>query len=88
MVSKLTKRIILVGAGVFLMVSVLGSCKLLVAHPPVYVIDSVCGMKVDKSEAYEWKYNGVKYYFDTYNCKEAFKMNPEKVIENKCVETK
>lgn len=88
MFNKLTKQIILIGAGVFMMSIVLESCKLLTVQPPVYVIDLVCGMKVDKSEAYEWKYNGVNYYFDTYSCKETFKMNPEKVIGNKCTETK
>ena len=55
---------------------------------PKFEIDPVCGMKVDKSEAYTYKYNDKKYYFDNYNCKEAFKMNPEKFINNKCVEIK
>lgn len=50
-----------------------------------FVDDLVCGMKVNKSEAYEWKYKGNKYFFDNYNCKEAFKMNPERFINNPCI---
>lgn len=50
--------------------------------------DLVCGMKVSKSEAYIWEYEGKKYYFDSYNCKETFIMNPKKYIENKCSDTK
>ena len=68
--------------------SALESCMLFMAHPPVYVVDPVCGKKVDKTEAYEWKYNDTKYYFETYNCKETFKMNPEKFLKNKCTEVK
>ena len=51
---------------------------------PEYVIDLVCGMKVDKSEAYTYKYENKKYFFDSYNCKQTFKMNPKKYLENKC----
>ncbi|HEU4718524.1 MAG TPA: YHS domain-containing protein, partial [Bacteroidia bacterium] len=42
----------------------------------------VCGMKVDKPETYE--YDKKTYYFDTYNCKETFRMNPEKFLHNVC----
>ncbi len=45
-------------------------------------IDLVCGMKVNKSEAYTYKYKDVEYFFDTKDCKAAFKMNPEKFIKN------
>lgn len=71
-------------------VGIYTSCKILKAPKklPEYAVDIVCGMKVDKAEAYDWKYNGTKYYFDTYSCKEIFKMNPEKFIENKCIEIK
>jgi YHS domain-containing protein len=55
---------------------------------PQYVIDPVCGMKVDKSEAYRYKYQGATYYFDNYNCKQSFKMTPEKFLNNKCVNSK
>jgi YHS domain-containing protein len=41
------------------------------------VVDPTCGMKLNKSESYVCKYNGVKYYFDSYVCKEAFKSNPK-----------
>lgn len=47
--------------------------------------DLVCGMKVNSSDAFIYKYKGKKYYFDSYNCKQAFEMNPEKFINNKCV---
>ncbi len=46
--------------------------------------DPVCGMKVNKAESYNLKYKEQNYYFDSYECKETFKMNPEKFIKNKC----
>jgi YHS domain-containing protein len=48
------------------------------------IIDPVCGMKVNKSESFDWKYDGKKYYFDSYDCREAFKSDPKKYLENKC----
>lgn len=56
--------------------------------PPEYAIDLVCGMQVNKSEAYIYQYNDKKYYFDNYNCKQTFKMNPKKFLENKCEDKK
>jgi len=47
-------------------------------------IDPVCGVKVNKTESYDLKYKGVNYYFDSYECRETFKMNPEKFVKNKC----
>jgi YHS domain-containing protein len=47
-------------------------------------IDPVCGLKVDLSDSYDWKYNGKIYYFHSYDCRESFKMNPKKFMENKC----
>lgn len=47
-------------------------------------IDIVCNMKVDKSKSFTAKYNHKLYYFDSYTCKESFKMNPEKFIKNQC----
>lgn len=47
-------------------------------------IDLVCGLKVDLSESYDFKYNGKIYYFHSYDCRESFKMNPKKFIDNKC----
>ena len=44
--------------------------------------DPVCGMKVTKSNAYHYKYEGTTYYFDKYECKETFKMTPIKYIGN------
>ena len=49
------------------------------------IMDMVCGMNVNMEEAYKYKYNNKTYYFDSYNCKESFKMSPEKFINNKCV---
>ena len=46
------------------------------------ITDLVCGMKVNKSEAYTYKYKSVEYFFDSKDCKEAFKMNSEKFIKN------
>lgn len=47
-------------------------------------VDPVCGMKVNMSESYDLTYKGKKYYFDSYECKETFKMNPPKFLDNKC----
>ena len=90
MLRKLTKRIVPITARVLLLVNVLTSCTVFKSSSknPEYVIDIVCGMKVDITEAYTYKYNGAKYYFDNYNCKETFKMNPEKFLQNKCVAPK
>ena len=47
--------------------------------------DIVCGMPVDKSESFDFKYKGVKYYFDSFDCREAFKKDPESFLNKKCV---
>ena len=47
-----------------------------------YSTDLVCDMKVDKLHAYTYKYKDVEYFFDSKDCKAAFKMNPEKFIKN------
>lgn len=49
---------------------------------PEYNTDLVCDMKVDKLHAYTYKYKGAEYFFDTKDCKAAFKMNPEKFAKN------
>jgi YHS domain-containing protein len=72
--------------GAFCMMLV--ACAIFKSGPPEYAIDLVCNMKVQKSEAYTWKYEGKRYYFDTYTCKESFKMNPKKFVENKCTDAK
>jgi YHS domain-containing protein len=46
-------------------------------------IDPVCGMKVAKTQALTYKYEGKDYYFDNNNCKETFSMNPQKFIPKK-----
>jgi len=80
---KNINRVIIL-AQIFILVS-LSSCMMFRNSPKVYVIDPVCGMKVDKNEAFIWKHDSVTYYFDTYNCKETFKMNPKKYIGNNLV---
>lgn len=46
--------------------------------------DIVCGKKVDLSESFDYKYSGKVYHFHTNDCKQAFKMNPEKFIKEQC----
>ncbi|MFI5141729.1 MAG: YHS domain-containing protein [Bacteroidia bacterium] len=48
------------------------------------MIDPVCGMKVNKEESYDWKYKEKMHYFDTYECRETFKTNPDKFLKNIC----
>ncbi|HEV7231009.1 MAG TPA: YHS domain-containing protein [Bacteroidia bacterium] len=53
------------------------------------VFDPVCNMKIsDTGEAFTWKYKDKTYYFDSSTCKETFKMNPEKFINNSCNQVK
>jgi YHS domain-containing protein len=47
-------------------------------------IDPVCGKKFDKADSYDWKYAGKKYYFDSYDCRASFKMNPQKFLLKSC----
>jgi YHS domain-containing protein len=44
----------------------------------------VCGMKVKMGSSYDWKYEKTTYYFDNYNCRETFKMDPKKFLNNVC----
>ena len=48
MIRKLTKRILIISIGLLVMASALESCMLFKTHPPVYVVDPVCGEKVTK----------------------------------------
>jgi YHS domain-containing protein len=48
----------------------------------------VCGMKINMNTSFDWKYKDTKYYFDTYNCKTTFKMDPQKFINNVCTPPK
>jgi len=48
------------------------------------ITDPVCGMEVNKEKSYDMNYKGKTYYFDSYECKETFKMNPEKFVKNAC----
>ncbi|MGZ3862627.1 MAG: YHS domain-containing protein [Bacteroidia bacterium] len=47
--------------------------------------DPVCGKKVDATESYDWKYAGKVYSFDSYDCRNAFKMNPQNFLVKHCV---
>jgi YHS domain-containing protein len=77
--KSILKSLLLVGA------ITISGCSILEIPASEYIIDPVCGMKVDKAEAYTWKHKDDKYYFDNYNCKQSFRMNPEKFINNKCI---
>lgn len=52
--------------------------------PPAKNRDLVCGLVVDLSESFDLKYKNKIYYFHSKSCRKAFKMNPEKFINNKC----
>ncbi len=64
------------------------SCKALKDSPSTMAVDPlcpVCHMKVSTSEGFKWKYNGQTYYFDSYSCRESFKMDPESILKkNNC----
>lgn len=49
------------------------------------IIDLVCGKKVKIEESYDFKYAKRVHHFHSYECREAFKMNPEKFMKNICV---
>lgn len=66
---------------IFPLFFLIASCAVNKTQEPKFSYCPVCNMKVDLAEAYKWKYNNSNYYFDSYNCKEAFKMNPEKFIK-------
>jgi YHS domain-containing protein len=82
------KTNLLKGVAMGVLFMMLGACTVLKNGPSEYAIDPVCNMKTEKSEAYKWKYEGEKYYFDSYACKESFKMSPKKFLENKCADLK
>lgn len=86
MFKKEVNQILVISGVLMLTLSTLESCMTFKGrHTPVIVTDLVCGMKVDKAEAYNWKYKDVKYYFCSYNCKQTFKMKPQQVLD-KCAE--
>lgn len=78
----------LVSAILLLCAGILESCKVFSANTIAMVTDPVCGMKVEKGEAFTYKYKSEKYYFCSYNCKETFKMNPEKILTKNCDDKK
>lgn len=64
---------------------ILTSCAATKPSANIVVTDPVCAMNVNKSESYVYICSGKKYYFDSYECKETFKVNPQTFIEKKCV---
>jgi len=70
------------------MVVVLSDCAIFKKKSVEYAMDPVCNMKVQKSDAYKYKYADKKYYFDSYECKQSFIMNPKTFLENKCATPK
>ena len=53
--------------------------------PDMTTIDHVCGLTLNKAESYDLKYKGQNYYFDSYECRETFKSNPEKFLKSICI---
>jgi voltage-gated potassium channel len=46
------------------------------------VIDPVCGAEVDpRTTSFSVDFNGVKFYFDSHECKDAFEKNPDRFME-------
>lgn len=43
--------------------------------------DLVCNMKVKKFDTFTFVYKDKTYYFDSHECREAFKMNPDKFVK-------
>lgn len=82
------RKNVLATAHALLIIVALSSFSLFDTHQTEKEVDLVCGMKVDKSEGYISKYKGKKYYFDKVECKKTFDMNPQKFIDNKCVNVK
>lgn len=82
--KKLRKNMLAI-VHAFLIIIVLSSFSFFERQQNQKEIDLVCGMKVDISEGYISKYKGKKYYFDKIECKKTFEMNPQRFIDNKCV---
>ena len=80
---------ILLYAVIILMVFNLVSCTALKDSPTKMVTDPVCNMQVSTSEGFKWKYKDQTCYFDSYNCRESFKMDPEGILKkNNCQKAK
>jgi YHS domain-containing protein len=75
--------------GLVIVISImLNACSLFKYPETVFETCPVCHMSIDRSDALVYKYKDVKYYFDKYECKQVFKMNPEIVIEKNTLEVK
>ncbi|MGZ4116059.1 MAG: YHS domain-containing protein [Bacteroidia bacterium] len=64
------------------------ACSVFKTPEQKFAVDPVCNIKVDERDAYSYEYNKQQYYFDTYNCKETFKMNPDTYLKRKDCNTK
>lgn len=85
MIKKTAKQALLISMIFFGVATILGSCSVFKGQQTsATVSDLVCGMKIEQAEAYRYKHKDKKYYFCSYNCKNTFKMNPEKFISNAC----
>ena len=56
-------------------VALLGGCS---APPRIVNHDVVCGAIVSRRRAIQYVYEGVVYYFDSAECLEAFKADPQR----------
>lgn len=82
------KKNILNYLAVAVLLVTIGACAIFKKKPVEYAVDPVCNMKVVKADSYRAKYEDKKYYFDSYECKQSFIMNPKTFLENKCATPK
>ena len=71
-----------------LVLILLAGCTILHTQQLEMVTCPVCNERISTESAFEYKYQGKKYYFHSYNCKEVFKMNPEKFAKKETIENK
>jgi YHS domain-containing protein len=69
---------------VALMVNIISGCsasKAATSSNDELETDLVCNMKVKKFDTFTFVYKDKTYYFDSHECREAFKMNPDKFVK-------
>jgi YHS domain-containing protein len=71
-------------ATALVLIAIITSCASKKSSGDEAVMDIVCGMKVNKSESFDSKYQGRKYYFDSYDCKKSFDTNPQIFVLKSC----
>jgi YHS domain-containing protein len=47
-------------------------------------IDLVCHVPVNKATSFKFRHAGTDYFFDSYDCREAFKRNPKNFLDKTC----